>query len=66
MKGGVSYISKRHIKANNIPLNTYDPQQESKHIIYLDVSNLYGYAMYKFLQIGQFKSIDPTTFELNK
>ena len=30
-------------------LKSYDPKQESKHIIYLDANNLYGYSMFKFL-----------------
>ena len=32
-----------------------DPKRESKHIIYLDANNLYGYAMSKFLQTSGFK-----------
>ena len=31
-------------------LKLFDLKQESKHIIYLDTNNLYGYAMSKFLQ----------------
>ena len=27
----------------------YDPKQESKHTIYLDANNLYGYEISKFL-----------------
>ena len=42
MRGGVSYIFKRYSKGNNKYLKSYDPKQESKHIIYLDVINLYG------------------------
>ena len=49
MRGGVSYISNRYSKANNKYLKSYDPKQESKHIIYFDANNLYGYAMPKFL-----------------
>ena len=54
MKGGVSYISERHSKANTKYLKSYDPKQESKHIIYLGVNNLYGYAMSKFLPASGF------------
>ena len=32
----------------------------------LDVNNLYGYAMSKFLPSRGFKWIDPKVFELNK
>ena len=37
-----------------------------KHITYLDMNNLYGYAMSKFLPTGGFKWIDPKEFDLNK
>ena len=50
MRGGVSYISKRYSKANNKYLNSYDPNQKWKHIIYLDASNLYGDVMSNFFQ----------------
>ena len=39
MRGGVPYISKIYSKANNKYFKTYDPIQESKHFIYLDVNN---------------------------
>ena len=55
MRGGVFYISKRYSKASNKYLKSYDPQQESKHIIYLDANNLYEYAMSKFLPTDGFK-----------
>ena len=55
-RGGVTYISNRYSKANNKYLKSYDPKQESKHII--DANNLYGYAMSKFLPSSGFKWID--------
>ena len=45
----ISYISNRYSKASNKYLKSYDPKQESKHILYLDVNNLYGYAMRRLL-----------------
>ena len=65
-RGGISYISNRSSKANNKYLESYDPKQESKHIIYLDVNNLYGYVMSKFLPTSGFKWIDPEEYDLNK
>ena len=53
-RGGTSYISNRYSKANNKYLKSYDPKQESKHI-YLDMNNLYGYAISKFLPTNGFK-----------
>ena len=65
-RGGISHIANRYSKANNIYLKSYDHKQESKHIIYLDTVNLYGFAMSKFLPTSGFKKIDPKDFELNK
>ena len=66
MRNGLSYISNRHSKANNKYLKSYDPKQESKHIIYLGSNNLYGYGMSKFLPISGLKLIDPKEFDLSK
>ena len=41
-------------------------KQESRHIIYFDANNLYGYAMSKFLPASGFKRIEPKDFGLNK
>ena len=54
-RGGIYYISNRYSKANNKYLKSYDPKQESKHIIYLDTNNLHGYAISKFLPTSGFK-----------
>ena len=66
MRGRVSYISNRYSKANNKYLKSYDPKQESKHVIYLDANNLYVYAMSKFLPTRGFKWIDRKEFDFNK
>ena len=42
------------------------PKQESKHIIYLEGNNLYGYAITKFLPTGGFKWTDLKDFDSNK
>ena len=47
-------------------MKSYDSKQESKHIIYFDANNLYGYAISKFLPTSGFKWIDPKEFDLNK
>ena len=39
MGGGDSYISNRYSKDNNKYVKSYDPNQESKHIIHLDMNN---------------------------
>ena len=47
-------------------MKSYYPKQESKHIVFLDANNLYGYAMSKFLPTSGSKWIDPKDFVLNK
>ena len=42
MRGGISYISKRHSRTNSKYMWSYDSNEESKFIMYLDTSNLYG------------------------
>ena len=63
MRGGVSYISKRYSKANSTYLKSYEPKQESKHIIFLDANNFYSYVMFKLLPTINFKWIDPKNFD---
>ena len=66
MRSGVSYISKRYSRANNKYLKSYDPKQKSKHIVYLDTNNLYGYVMPGFLPTNGFRWIDPKEFDSSK
>ena len=42
MRGGISYIAKRHSKANNKYMKCYDSSKESKFIMYLYAKKLYG------------------------
>ena len=65
-RGGGSYISNRYSKASNKYLESYDSKQESKHTIYLNANNLYGYVMSKFLPTSGFKWTDTKEFDLNK
>ena len=56
MRGGVSFIAKRHSnKANNKYIKSYDSSKKSKYIIYLDANNLHGWAMSQLLPYGRFK-----------
>ena len=55
LRGGISYIAKRHAKANNKYMNDYDPTNPSTFITYLDMNNLYGWAMSEYLPYGEFK-----------
>ena len=49
LRGGISYIAKRYAKANNKYMNDYDPKKQSTFISYLDMNNLYGWAMSEYL-----------------
>ena len=51
----VFHTSKRYSKTKDKYLNSYDPKQESKHIIDLDASNVHGYVMSKFFLRSGFK-----------
>ena len=66
IRGGVFYISKS--KANNKYLKSYDGKHELKHIIYLEVNKLDGYAISKkyFFQQLHLKRIDPKEFDSNE
>ncbi|XP_077983947.1 uncharacterized protein LOC144438679 [Glandiceps talaboti] len=58
LRGGISYISAGHAKANNPYMKDHDPTQESKYIMYLDANNLYGWAMVQSLPTDGFKWVD--------
>ena len=55
LTGGIFYIAKRYAKANNKYMKDYDPKKPSKFITYLDMNNLYGWAMSGYLPYGGFK-----------
>ena len=49
LRGGISYIVKRHSKANNEYCPDCDPKKPSTFISYLDMDNLYGWEMNDYL-----------------
>ena len=48
LRGRISYIAKRHSKANNEYCPDYDPKKPSTFISYLDMNNLYGWVMNEY------------------
>ena len=64
MRGGISYIANRYGKANNKYMREYDEKAPSKHIMYLDANNLYGWAMSQYLPTGGFRWM--TEKQINK
>ena len=57
LRGGISYITKRYAKANNKYINDYDPKKPSTFISYLDMNNLYGWAMSEYVPYEEFKCL---------
>lgn len=55
IRGGLVQCVKRHSIANNKYLHDYDPNKKSNYIIYLDVNNLYGYAMSQYIPYKNFE-----------
>ena len=55
LRGGVSYIAKRYAKANNKYTENYDSKNPSTFISYLDMNNLYGWAMSEYLLYEEFE-----------
>ena len=66
MRGSVFYISDRYSRTKKKYFKAYGPKKESKHTIYLEANDLYGYAMSEILPTNRFKWIDPKEFEFNK
>ena len=58
MRGGISYIAKRHNKKNNKYVECYDNGKESKCITHLDANNLCGWAMSQCLPYSGFKRLN--------
>ena len=55
LQGGISYIAKGYSEANNKCMKNYDPTKPSKYISHLDVNNLFGWAISRYLPYGGFK-----------
>ena len=49
LRWGIYYICKRHSEANNAYMKNYDPKKPLKFISDLDMNNLYGWGISKFL-----------------
>ena len=53
MRGDIGNITHRFAKANNKYFANFNENEDSSCIIYLDVNNLYGWAMIQPLPVGK-------------
>ena len=58
LRGEISYNAKRHSKANNKYCPYYDKNKPSTFISYLDMNDLYDWAMNEYLPYGGFESLE--------
>ena len=66
IKGGMCTVGAiRHVKANNPYMPNWDSCNPTSYITYQDANNLYGWAMYQPLPIGNYKWEDPENFSSN-
>ena len=58
IRGGICHSIQRYAKANNKYMKSYNNNEESSYIQYLDANNLYGWAMSKKLPVNGLKWLD--------
>ena len=57
---GICHTIHRYVKANNRYMKDYDKNKESSCLKYLDVNNLYGWAMLQKLSVNSFEWTEET------
>uniref|UniRef100_A0A158P4F2 C2H2-type domain-containing protein n=1 Tax=Tetranychus urticae TaxID=32264 RepID=A0A158P4F2_TETUR len=63
IRGGISCSMLRYCLANNKFSETFKENEAESFITYLDVNNLYGYALSDILPCGKFEWVPETQFE---
>ena len=61
IRGGICHSIYQYAKANNKYMKDYDKNKESSYLQYLDVNNLYGWAMLQKLPVNNFEWIKDTS-----
>ena len=63
---GICHSIQRYAKANNKYMKSYNTNEESSYIQYLDANNLYGWAMSKKLPKNRFRWLDTAEHVINE
>ena len=58
ISGGICQVIYIYAKANNKYMINYDKSIESSYLVYLDASNLYGWAISQKLSVNGFKWLE--------
>ena len=58
IRGGICHAIHRYVKANNKYMKSYDENEESSFLEYLDANNLYGWAMSEPLPANGFDWVE--------
>ncbi|XP_045466456.1 uncharacterized protein LOC123675190 [Harmonia axyridis] len=58
IRGGISCCMHRLSEANNPQMDNFDTSKPESYLLYLDVNNLYGWAMSQYLPFGDFEWCD--------
>lgn len=68
IRGGLTQCSKRHARANNKYMDSYDPSSPDSYLMYYDINAMYAWAMSQHLPSGELKWVegDVSNFNFNR
>ena len=55
IRGGICHVIHRYTEANKKYMKNYDKNKESSYLKYLDVNNLYGWAMSQKIVLSELR-----------
>ena len=67
IRGGITQVVRKYVSANNkYIIDKFNPDEDTTYLQYLDVNNLYGWAMSQPLPTGGFKWVDVSPNEISE